>query len=60
MMQRSEIEPAMKSSIYGVRKQEYSRRRTVTYRAANIGPGGKPLEFKILAPRDNAKNSKSP
>lgn len=27
----------------------------VTYRAANIGPGGKPLEFKILAPRDNAK-----
>jgi multidrug efflux pump subunit AcrB len=28
----------------------------VTYRAANIGPGGKPLEFKILAPRNNEKD----
>lgn len=26
----------------------------VSYRAANIGPGGKPLEFKILAPREDA------
>ncbi|MFN7737325.1 MAG: efflux RND transporter permease subunit [Pirellula sp.] len=25
----------------------------VTFQAANIGPGGKPLEFKILAPREN-------
>ena len=24
----------------------------VTFQAANIGPGGKPLEFKLLAPRD--------
>lgn len=27
----------------------------VSYRSANIGPGGKPLEFKILAPREDAK-----
>ena len=26
----------------------------VSFRAANIGPGGKPLEFKILAPREDA------
>ncbi len=27
----------------------------VSFRSANIGPGGKPLEFKILAPREDAK-----
>ena len=28
----------------------------VNFQAANIGPGGKPLEFKILAPRENVRD----
>ena len=27
----------------------------VNFQSANIGPGGKPLEFKILAPRENVR-----